>query len=320
MNKVGVVSRKWTKALVVSLALGLALLPALAEAKAGGGSSMGSRGSRTYTPNTGAPVQRSLTPPPAAQPSAPPMAAQPAPGLRSEAPAMAPQASMARRNPLMTGMMAGFLGAGLGALIFGGHGFAGGGLGGVLSLVLQGLLLFFVVRWAMRLFAGRGRPDFAGAAPQSPPGPAPAPAPAHGQARQPQEFPLTQEDLSSFERILTGIQAAWSRNDVDGLRHLVTPEMAGYMAEQLAGNAARGLSNQVQQVRLLQGDVNETWREGGAEYATVTMRWEAGDFMVRIDNGAGAAGDPRSPVATTEVWTLVRQRNGGWLLSAIQQG
>ena len=56
---------------IVALALVLALFiaPAVAEAKAGGGSSMGSKGSYTYKPSIAAPITRSVTPPPAAVPA-----------------------------------------------------------------------------------------------------------------------------------------------------------------------------------------------------------------------------------------------------------
>jgi len=45
---------------------------------------------------------------------------------------------------------------------------------------------------------------------------------------------------------------------------------------------------------------------------------------VRRDGGAGnsgqiVSGDPRQPVEAEEMWTFMRPRGGGWLLSAIQQ-
>ena len=61
--------------LVALICAFMALAPSLAEARAGGGGSMGSRGTRTYNYNGGQPVERSLTP--RAAPSAPQYAPQP---------------------------------------------------------------------------------------------------------------------------------------------------------------------------------------------------------------------------------------------------
>ena len=42
-------------------------------------------------------------------------------------------------------------------------------------------------------------------------------------------------------------------------------------AEQLAENSSRGLVNRVTDVKLLQGDLSEAWRENNDDYATVAM-------------------------------------------------
>src|SRR5258708_17551980 len=99
----------------------IALAPVLAEARAGGGSSMGSRGTRTFnsapatpTAPTSRPVERSMTQP--QQPS------------RPLAPAPLAQPSFFRSHPFMSRLMGGLIGAGIGGLLFG-HGFFGGGFG-----------------------------------------------------------------------------------------------------------------------------------------------------------------------------------------------
>src|SRR3712207_7461286 len=53
---------------------------------------------------------------------------------------------------------------------------------------------------------------------------------------------------------------------------LATPEMAGYIQEELNENASNGVVNTVANVRLVQGDLAEAWREGESDYATVAMR------------------------------------------------
>lgn len=92
----------------------------------------------------------------------------------------------------------------------------------------------------------------------------------------------------------------------------------GYLAEELGQNGARGVKNEVSQVRLLQGDLAEAWREGGLDYATVAMRYESLDVTRERATGRVVDGDPDRPTETTELWTFVRERGGNWRLSAIQ--
>jgi predicted lipid-binding transport protein (Tim44 family) len=95
--------------------------------------------------------------------------------------------------------------------------------------------------------------------------------------------------------------------------------MLSYFAEDLAQNASRGVINRVSDVKLLQGDLAEAWREGGAEYATVAMRFSLIDQMIERASGRLLEGDPVRPTEATELWTFRRASGGPWLLSAIQQ-
>ena len=89
--------------------------------------------------------------------------------------------------------------------------------------------------------------------------------------------------------------------------------VAGY-----AANAQRGLVNRTSDVKLLQGDLSEAWREDEFEYATVAMRFSLVDQMIERASGRVVEGGPQ-PVEVTELWTFVRKRGGAWILSAIQQ-
>lgn len=299
--------------LAAFVAIILTVVPALAEAKAGGGSSMGSRGSKTYTPNAAKPIERSITPPPAAAPAP---VYTPAPASPLAAPPM--RQSFFDRHPFLGGVMGGFIGAGIGAMLFGGGHMFGGGFGGMLSLILQIALLAFVVRWAVGFFRRQTQPgtvpmaDFRPAAPMAPS------VPSSGTVTMP-GVELSSVDLSTFESLLSGIQTAWSTGDVPALHRLATPELAGYMEEQLRESASKGVQNKVEQVRLLKGDVLENWREGTMDYATVSLRWSAVDYTVRMGSTELVAGDATHPSESTEIWTLVRHLNGPWQLSAIQQ-
>jgi predicted lipid-binding transport protein (Tim44 family) len=132
-----------------------------------------------------------------------------------------------------------------------------------------------------------------------------------------EQLTIAKSDYDAFERLLGDVQAAYSTEDLSALRAKVTPEMLSYFSEQLAGNASRGLINRVTDVRLLQGDLAEAWREGDTEYATVAMKFALKDSMV--DRASGRTVEGGEPSEVTELWTFMRARGSNWLLSAIQQ-
>jgi predicted lipid-binding transport protein (Tim44 family) len=306
---------RWRWLAILLLTGVIALAPALAEARAGGGTSQGSRGSRTYEGNSARPMERSVTP---SQPSSPSATPRPSTPLGAPSPAMAP--SFAQRHPFLTGIAGGFLGAGLAGMIFGHSAWAadGMGFGGGLGLLLQLLVIGGLIYLAVRLFRSRNaqpaeampgggytRSLGAMAAPTS--------------RRDPVEIPVTEADYNAWSQLLAGIQDAWSKGEILRLKRYMTPEMVAYFNEQLAANASRGVENKVEHVQLLKGDVEEAWAEDGFEYVTARLRWSARDYTVRADGGQVVEGDPQRPVEATEVWTFVRSRGGNWLLSAIQQ-
>ena len=248
-------------------ALSLALAPGLADARAGGGRSFGSRGGMTWSapPSTSTapygaqPMQRSFTP------------SASSPGHSNGAPAY----GYGTRSGFTSGLMGGLIGAGLAGLLLG-HGFWGGmmGFGGFLGFLLQFLLLVLLVRFLVRLFRGPS-PIFAGAGPGMFARTGPTGlglAGAGGDAAQP-PIALGPPDYRAFEQSHQDIQAAWSAHDVNALGALVTPQMLSYFAEQLAEQTSRGVRNEVTDVRLLQGDLAQSWTEHGRDYATVAMRF-----------------------------------------------
>mgnify|MGYP000131310734 CR=1 FL=1 len=86
----------------------------------------------------------------------------------------------------------------------------------------------------------------------------------------------------------------------------------------LAENKARNDVNKVSDVKLLQGDLAEAWREGETDFASVAMRFSLVDKTLERTTGRLVSGSD-TPVEATEVWTFARQRGGNWELSAIQQ-
>jgi predicted lipid-binding transport protein (Tim44 family) len=100
--------------------------------------------------------------------------------------------------------------------------------------------------------------------------------------------------------------------------------MLSYFSEQLADNASRGLINRVTDVKLLQGDLAESWREGRIDYGNVAMRFALKDSMVERTSERIIESGERSEV--TELWTFMRAPGGGCsplssrLDSQLQQG
>src|SRR5215510_6524843 len=209
------------------------LIAADAHARAGGGFSGGSRGTRTFSappatqiaPNSAAPMQRTLT-----QPGKAGTVGQTTtrPGLFG--------------GGLLGGLAAGFLGAGLFGLLFG-HGLFGGmaGFASFIGLMLQIALVVVVARLLFAWWQRRNAPAPAYAAAH--------PATGHsfsglggmlgGNAPAAEAPTIDKSDYDEFERLLGEIQTAYSDENLNALRAKVTPEMLSYFSEQLAENASR---------------------------------------------------------------------------------
>lgn len=293
-----------------------------ADARPGQGSSMGSRGSRTWsappatrtTPYSAAPMDRSITPRTAPMPNS---------GFGAQAPYRQGMGmpSMRPRHPFLTGLAGGLLGAGLFGLLSG-HGFFGG-IGSFFSLIglmLQIILVVWVVMWLVRRFSKNQNTGSAGSngfnLSQGSTG---SFAPSAGAAAQSSALPIVASDYQAFQQTLLDIQNAWNQQNITAMQQMATPEMVSYFNQQLSALAAQGARNVVSDVHFIQGDLAEAWRENGMDYATVAMRYSLIDLTTNA-TGQVIEGSSTDPVTVTELWTFTRPSRGGrWLLSAIQQ-
>lgn len=301
-----------------------------AEARrAGGFGGFGSRGTRTFqappvtrtAPAPAAPMERSMTP-------------------RPQTPATAQQPFNTQRPGGLFGgfgrsMIGGLIAGGLLGMLLG-HGFGGGF--GFLGMLLQIALIFGAVTLAMRFFANRRQPSYGAGAASGRGGPSYSNMSSNNNSsfriptigsgaggyqqqrnnRPNDEIGLTQADLDQFEELLTKVQTAYGAEDYGMLRKLTTPEAMSYLAEELGENATNGVRNSVSDVKLLQGDIAEAWREGDQDYATLAMRYSSVDAMVDRNTGRVVSGDDSHPSESTEVWTFTRRNGGDWKLAAIQ--
>lgn len=324
-----------------------------AEARAGRGSSMGSRGSRTFSapsytrssPMGAQPMQRTMTRPPATTTTA-------APSSNSRMSGAAPgMAGGAMNRPVqqqqsggMSNFTKGLVGGAVGAAGY--HMLAGskesnaqqpsnpdqqnqmqgqnaqpqapqhqggGFMTFVTRLIMIGLVIWLVMRFIRRRRAASNMANTMSAGRMNPG------MSGVAQPTQQTNIQLQQNDYIAFEQRLTEIQDAWTRQDLGSLQKITTPEMLAYFNEQLTDLASRGLHNSISNVQFIQGDLSEAWGEGNREYATVAMRYSLID--VTTDNtGRVVEGNPNQPENIAELWTFVRAANNNWwLLSAIQQ-
>ncbi|MTI18999.1 hypothetical protein E1162_17290 [Rhodobacteraceae bacterium RKSG542] len=327
-------------------------------AEARRGMSFGSRGARTFSapkatntaPKNAAPVERSMTPNTQANQ---PGAAQRAGTTQQAAGA---QKRGLFGGGFLGSMLGGLMLGGLIGMLMG-TGF--GGFGGILQILLLGIGVMFLIRFLRsrqqpqaaagpqgyapqqnepfsfndagsnqqqggQQAQGRGfsMPNIGGAATaQAEPQPQQEAYNAEPvfSTQADDEIGLTPADFDAFEEMLAKVWKAYGEENYGAIRELTTPEIMGFFAEELGQAASKGLINEVRDVKLLQGDLSEAWREGDAEYASVAMRYESIDVMRERATNKVVEGNADIPQEVTEIWTFVRQGGEPWKLSAIQQ-
>ncbi len=327
---------------------GLALLTALlfvtltwqeADARAGRGSSMGSRGSRSYSaPKTytapsrpSQPTSPSVTPSPT-RPTTPTPMAQPAP--------------LGGGSSFWRSFGGGLLGGLAGGLLFrslfgapSAHSAtpgAGSGWGiGLLDILLLGgiaMMIFWYVK-RRRQEAMALEPAFQSSAAQ-PSYPAGIQQPPY------YELPQGDQDLErgvSYIRQLDPsfnetdirdkvmdtffqIQAAWANRDMGPVRDRLTEEMYRLLQEDAERLKAEGRINRLENIAVRSVDLSEAWQENGQDYITVRIYANILDYMVDDKTGELVSGSKTEPVKFEEYWTFTRPVGpNAWKLSAINQ-
>ena len=316
-----------TLAILALAALLMASLPIETWARAGGGTSSGSRGSRSFS-----------------SPSRTYSAPAPSPSTRqSPAPAPAPMAQPAPAGGFLRSMAGGIVGGLLGGMLFRSLGFAGGagGFGG--GFGLMDLLLLAGIAYLIYWFVRRGRARQQAALASGPvdrsmvepyamggaaPAPADAPTPSWQQDLDRGLGHLRQMDPdfgeAAFRELSTDqffqIQAAWMRRDMEKLRPLFTEEMQGVFGTQIEAAKAKRQINKLENIAVRSVELTEAWQEQGQDYITVRLLANLLDYTVDETSGKVADGSDTTPVKFEEFWTWVRPvgRNT-WRLGAINQ-
>lgn len=302
-------NNRWVLSLILAMLFaGAAVVVQDADARAGGGRSFGSSGSRSSAApsrsysgtNTGSAT---------GQPGQTP--AQPAGG------------------GFFRSMGGGILGGLLGGMLFSSLGFAGtgGGLGGsgfgLLEIILFcGMAYFIYTRFirkrsdavlAYQTQAQQGAYREQGT----------LTAFAHNGLEQ-----IRRTDISFDENrfketamdIFFKIQGCWTNRNLSAGKEFLTDEMKGIFQEDIDKLVKDKKTNRLENIAVRKVEIVEAWQESGLDYVKALFTANLLDYTVDDMTGDVVAGSKTDPVKFEEFWTVSRTTgNSGWKLAAISQ-
>lgn len=324
---------KMTKACIVAIAalfLTLTFLEISAEARAGGGRSFGSRGSRSYSAPS-----RSYSSPQPARPA-------PAP-YQQPAPQQNPSGGGFWRG-MGGGILGGIAGGLLGGMLFrslgfgsmGGGGFGGSGIG-LFEILLIGGIGYMIYRMVKKKNEAdrtyndgqsyREQPYGYGSQNQQDYGSSAGAGPRVDDASK-GLADIKQMDYSFDEQrfkdnvmdIFFKIQGAWMNRDINAMSSLLTDEMKRTFQTEIDGFIREGKINRLENIAVRSVEVMEAWQESGEDYITVLVYANLLDYTVDEKTGSVVAGNKIDPIKFEEYWTFSRPVGANpWRLSAINQ-
>lgn len=300
--------------LAAVLFLSITVLELTAHARAGGGRSFGSRGSRSYS----RPISPSF---------------QPSPTRQRTAPAPDPYRQQQSSGGFMRTLAGGIMGGLLGGLLFKSLGFAGaGGLGGggigmfdILLLAGIGYLLFRFIQ--KRRVAAPAAVSASGAyreetvAPASP-GCSNEQEPDAGLSHIRQMDPSFDESRfnDTVMDIFFKIQGGWMNRDLSPVSGLLNDEMKRLLQEDVDRLLRDGQINRLENIAVRKVKIVEAWQESGQDYLTALIYANLLDYTTDDTTGAVVSGSKTEPVKFEEYWTFTRPVGANpWRLSAISQ-
>ena len=319
-------ANRWAKCgfVLFTLFFLLSVMEIDAWARAGGGRSMGSRGSRTYTAPRSTPA---------------PTPSSPSQGSKQFNTPPAPASSPFGGGGFLRGMAGGIIGGMLGGMLFRSLGFAGGSGGGfgggigIMEIILIGALLYgiywFIKRRRSQAPAGvsyRNSSAIDG-------GQTAAPMTAYEPETHESDVEtglrhIRQMDPRFDERDFTDgcmdrffkIQGAWANRDMSGIRNLLTDEMYKSLQEEADQLRAKQRINRLDNIAVRSVEITEIWQEGGADFITAKIYANLLDYTTDERTGEVVAGSRTEPVKFQEYWTFTRPvGDHPWKLSAIHQ-
>ncbi len=303
----------------------VAFLESQAYARAGGGRSMGSRGSRSYSQPASPSPYRQATPAPA----------RPTPFQQP-----APAGGMFRN--MAGGMLGGIAGGMLGGMLFRSMGFGGGGMGGgyggpglfdILLLAGIGYLIYRFIKKRREQTAYQGNGAAYGQQDYQPPQQsysygsyAPAiesqPGDVAGGLAHIRQMDYGFDENRFKDTVMDlffKVQGAWMNRDLSPVTGILTDEMRGILQEDVQRLLREKRINRLENIAVRSVEINEAWQESGQDFITAQIYANLLDYTTD-EAGAVVEGSKTDPVKFEEYWTFSRPvGNYPWRLSAIQQ-
>lgn len=295
------------------LMITVAVLETDAFARAGGGRSIGSTGSRSYS-----------------RPSTP--YSQPVPSRTQTAPS--PYQQQPTGGGFLRNMAGGILGGMLGGMLFRGLGFGGGGGIGLFGIILIAGIAYMIFRMVKRRreeavayqsnYEQGGYPQ-SYSPPQQDIGVPSLAGPvdlASGLAYIRQMDPNFAENrfTDNAMDIFFKVQSAWMNRDLAPAAPLMTDEMRGIFQTDIDRMLAEKRVNRLENIAVRSVEITEAWQEQGRDFITTRIYANLLDYTTDDLSGAVVEGSRTDPVKFEEFWTFTRPvGNNPWWLSAINQ-
>ncbi len=309
--------------LAAVLFVSVTVLESEAQARVGGGRSIGSSGTRSYS--------RSASP---TQPTAPPRqqsATTPNPGFQQPA-----------AGGFMRSMAGGIVGGMLGGMLFRSLGFSGmgGGMGGG-GIGLFEIILIAGIGYLIYRFVKKKREESANSSFNQPlyqsANTAPGATPLYGGYQEPaqqnddvetglghiRQFDQTFDEDRFNDLVMDNffkIQGAWMNRDLSPVAGILTDEMRHIMQQDVEKLLRDKQINRLENIAVRKVEIAEAWQESGQDYINALIYANLLDYTTDDSSGAVISGSKTDPVKFEEYWTFTRPvGNNPWKLSAIDQ-
>lgn len=300
--------------------LGITFMEQTAHARAGGGRSFGSRGSRGFS-----------------RPSPPPFRpSQQRQQYNTPSPSPYQQRSS---GGFLRSMAGGIVGGMLGGMLFRSLGLAGtGGMGGGIGFF--DIILLAGIGYLIYRFVKKKRADLSADSYNQPSYQATGVPPSYtGDIPESQSIPVEQTPDNGLNHIrqtdpafdengfndmamdvFFRIQGAWMNRDLSPVSGLLTDEVRGIFHQDLDRLLRERRTNRLENVAVRRVEIRDAWQEAGQEYITVLIYANLLDYTTDDASGEVVSGSRSEPVKFEEYWTFTRPVGGTpWRLSAIAQ-
>lgn len=293
-----------------------------AQARVGGGGSMGSRGSRSYS--------RPLAPPSQAAPSRQYAPSQPSP---ITPPYQQPGYGGGFGRSFLGGMAGGMLGGMLFRSLGFGGGYGGGGGGGIgiFEILLLAGIGYMIWRFIKRSRANDGGYDQPGKVIQmndyQNQNQNLSYAPQRDELGEGLSY-IRQMDPSFDEKrfndnvmdMFFKIQGAFMNRDLSSAAGVLTDEMRELLQRDVDTLKRDKKINRLENIAVRSVEISEAWQESGKDFITAMVYANLLDYTTDDSTGAVLSGSKTEPVKFEEYWTFTRPvGNNQWKLCAINQ-